>query len=510
MAMIEGDEYKPALEGWAECVIADIAAVNPKTQADESVVAGFVPMSHAPTDFMGALRFDEKQWGEVKKSYTNFKDGDVIFAKVTPCFENGKAALVEGLPNGIGAGSSEFYVLRPYSPEILPETLFFLIKGHRFMQEGAENMTGAVGLRRVPRAFVESFPVALPPLAEQKAIAEKLDTLLTQVESTKARLERIPKILKRFRQSVLAAAVSGKLTEEWREGRSLECISVLVDKVNSAKLGKLKVRVKKGWDEKINLYDLPESWAWTENYKLTKDESSAICAGPFGTIFKAKDFRGEGVPIIFLRHVKEEGFNQIKPNYMDEGVWREYHQEYSVFGGELLVAKLGDPPGESCIYPIGIGTAMVTPDVLKMSVDNIVVDSRYLMHFFNSPIAKKMVGDLAFGATRSRIDIAMFKNFPIPLPVVEEQDEIVRRVDQLFACADTIEAQVKNALERVNNLTQSILAKAFRGELTEQWRKDNPDLISGENSAEALLEKIKAERAAAKPVKPVKQGRKKA
>jgi len=96
---------------------------------------------------------------------------------------------------------------------------------------------------------------------------------------------------------------------------------------------------------------------------------------------------------------------------------------------------------------------------------------------------------------------------PVPTPSTEEQTEIVRRVDQLFAYADTIENQVNNALERVNNLTQSILAKAFRGELTEQWRKDNPDLISGENSAEALLEKIKAERAAAKPVK---RGRKKA
>ena len=84
---------------------------------------------------------------------------------------------------------------------------------------------------------------------------------------------------------------------------------------------------------------------------------------------------------------------------------------------------------------------------------------------------------------------------PIPKPPVEEQTEIVRRVEQLFACADTIEKQVNNALARVNSLTQSILAKAFRGELTAQWRAENPDLISGENSAAALLEKIKAERA---------------
>jgi type I restriction enzyme S subunit len=87
------------------------------------------------------------------------------------------------------------------------------------------------------------------------------------------------------------------------------------------------------------------------------------------------------------------------------------------------------------------------------------------------------------------------------LPHIDEQTEIVRRVDQLFAYADTIEKQVNNALARVNNLTQSILAKAFRGELTEQWRKDNPELINGDNSAEALLERIKAERATMKPSK---------
>lgn len=93
------------------------------------------------------------------------------------------------------------------------------------------------------------------------------------------------------------------------------------------------------------------------------------------------------------------------------------------------------------------------------------------------------------------------KQFRLLTPPLEEQTEIVRRVDQLFAHADRIEQQVNQALVRVNNLTQSILAKTFRGELTEQWRKDNPELISGENSAEALLERIKAERAAKAPAK---------
>jgi type I restriction enzyme S subunit len=135
---------------------------------------------------------------------------------VTPCFENGKAALVEGLPNGVGAGSSEFFVLRPSSVEVSAKYILALIKSHGFMSEGAENMTGAVGLRRVPKKFVENYVVPVPPAAEQTRIAHKLDELLAQVDTLKARIEAIPALLKRLRQSILAAAVSGRLTEEWR------------------------------------------------------------------------------------------------------------------------------------------------------------------------------------------------------------------------------------------------------------------------------------------------------
>ena len=201
--------------GWVEATIFEIADVNPKKiDAAPETVAGFVPMSHAPTNFSGNLEFEEKYWSEIKKSYTNFKEHDVLVAKVTPCFENGKAAIVKGLPNKIGAGSSEFYVIRPAIQEISSRFLFSIVKSYKFLSEGAANMTGAVGLRRVPRSFVENFSVLVPPLAEQKEIADKIDTLLAQVETTKAHFERIPEILKTFRQSVLAAAVSGKLTVE--------------------------------------------------------------------------------------------------------------------------------------------------------------------------------------------------------------------------------------------------------------------------------------------------------
>ncbi len=125
------------------------------------------------------------------------------------------------------------------------------------------------------------------------------------------------------------------------------------------------------------------------------------------------------------------------------------------------------------------------------------LNNHYLMYAFMA--AKDHLTISGQGTTVKTIYMPACKQFRIITPPLEEQTEIVRRVDQLFAHADRIEQQVNNALVRVNNLTQSILAKAFRGELTEQWRKDNPELISGENSAEVLLERIKAERAAQKP-----------
>ncbi|MFB5220014.1 restriction endonuclease subunit S, partial [Klebsiella pneumoniae] len=124
------------------------------------------------------------------------------------------------------------------------------------------------------------------------------------------------------------------------------------------------------------------------------------------------------------------------------------------------------------------------------------ISSKYLTIVLNSNNILKIVRSKTMGSTAPRINMSDIKSYPIPLPPLQEQHEIVRRVELLFAYADTIEKQVNSALTRVNSLTQSILAKAFRGELTAQWRAENPDLISGENSAAALLEKIKAERAA--------------
>lgn len=338
----------------------------------------------------------------------------------------------------------------------------FLIYWYRSIAWKIEQLGTGTTVKGIRLEVLKGLELSLPPLAEQKAIAEKLDTLLAQVESTKARLERIPKILKRFRQSVLAAAVSGKLTEEWRK--------------------------VKGVSDKYEV-------------KALSDIGSVVTGSTPSK--KQKEYYGGSFPM-------------FKPGDLDAGYNLEKGSDWLTERGKGVSRLI--PSGSTLVTCIGatIGkTGFSRADGSCNQQINAIVPGdgvvpEWVYFLMISPQMQIEILSNSSSTTLPILNKSRFSMIKAPVPILEEQTEIVRRVDQLFAYADTIETQVNNALERVNNLTQSILAKAFRSELTEQWRKDNPDLISGENSAEALLQKIKAERAAAKPVKrgrkTVKQG----
>ncbi|MHA0518293.1 restriction endonuclease subunit S [Citrobacter portucalensis] len=321
-----------------------------------------------------------------------------------------------------------------------------------------------VAMPHITKAGMEAWEIDLPPLTEQKIIAEKLDTLLAQVDSTKARLEQIPQILKRFRQAVLAAATSGKLTEEWRSKN----INAPIFSANSDCLKHFR---------NAELPVIPESWQW-----LRFDQIAEIASN----LKSPLDY--PNTTHIAPNHIeswtgKVFGYQTI----FEDGVTSAKHEFYK---GQIIYSK---------IRPYLCKVAIATFDGL-CSADMYPINSKIDTHFLFRWMLTTTFTDWASNAESRtvlpKINQKDLSEIPVPTPPLLEQLEIVRRVEQLFAYADTIEKQVNNALTRVNSLTQSILAKAFRGELTAQWRAENPDLISGENSAAALLEKIKAERTA--------------
>ncbi|MBK6791341.1 MAG: hypothetical protein IPG80_02100 [Anaerolineales bacterium] len=161
--------------------------------------------------------FEKKRWSEIKKGYTHFADGDVLLARITPSFENGKGGIVQGLPNGIGAGSTEYFVCRPRKELLHPKYLLALFKTYNFLQDGARVMQGAVGQQRVPKQYVLEHEIPLPPLDEQNALpknsipARPRGLVPDSSGARPANSQTLPA------SPCLRAAASGRLTEDWRE-----------------------------------------------------------------------------------------------------------------------------------------------------------------------------------------------------------------------------------------------------------------------------------------------------
>ncbi len=200
---------------WSLVKLGDVCDINPKPQAskfDDELTVSFLPMK-AVEELSGRIDLsDERKFNKVKKRYTFFGEGDVIFAKITPCMENGKIAITTNLKNGIGFGSTEFHVLRPKN-NLLNEYLFHFLTQHYFRKLAQRNMTGTAGQLRVPKKFIEESQIPLPPLPEQKKIVEKIEELFSGLDSGIAELKKVKEQIKVYRQSVLAAAFGGKLTQ---------------------------------------------------------------------------------------------------------------------------------------------------------------------------------------------------------------------------------------------------------------------------------------------------------
>jgi type I restriction enzyme, S subunit len=172
---------------------------------------------------------------------------------------------------------------------------------------------------------------------------------------------------------------------------------------------------------------------------------------------------------------------------------------YDIQQNDLIISRSGSV-GDICVIPANLGDSRFSTNIMRLSFLESSINPQFFSRLFlGAPMVLKQVAELCRGSTRLFLNQKILSSISYPIPPIEEQNEIIHRIERFFSFADQIEQRIKDAQSRVNHLTQSILAKAFRGELTAEWREQNPDLISGENSAQALLERIKAEQANLKP-----------
>lgn len=371
--------------------------------------------------------------------------GDVLVSMTRPNL-NAVAKVPEKYDGQIA--STGFDVLKPFLIE--PDWLFSVVKSKPFIDSISGTTIGAL-YPACKASDIRGYEMPLPPLAEQKRIVEKLDEVLAQVDTIKARLDGIPDLLKRFRQSVLASAVSGKLTEEWRGKEKL-----LLDEVT----------------------DLPQSWQ-------IKAANEVCIKVQSGSTPRNDPFNQDGtVPFLKVYNIVSQ---QIDFDYKPQFVTTDTHQDKLkrsiAYPGDVLMNIVGPPLGKVAIltdqYPEWNLNQAIT---LFRANDEQLINKYLYFVLCEGALVRDVMPETKGSVGQVNISLTQCRDSKVPLPPLEEQKEIVRLVEQYFAFADTIETQVKKAQARVDNLTQSILAKAFRGELVAQDPNDEP--------ADKLLERI--------------------
>ncbi len=433
-------------KGWEEPALAQFAEFNPKhhPDADRDQAVSFVPMP-AVDEHMGAITTpQERLLDEVWKGFTHFAEGDVIFAKITPCMENGKTAIARDLINGMACGSTEFHVLRPEGG-VLPELIWRYFRQKSFRAEAEKQMTGAVGQRRVPRAYLEQLAFPLPPLAEQRRIVEKLDKLTARIRAAKGNLAEVQTLASRTKQATLAAAFQGELTADWRD-------------------------------------DAPRSgWAIGK----AADVCSIVQSG--GTPKKDGFVENGGIPFLKVYNIVDQQVAfDYRPQFISEEAHSKKGRKSIILPGDVLMNIVGPPLGK---------VAIVTDEYPEWNCNQAItifrpgprISTRWIFYFLCSGISVASVTGKTRGVVgQVNISLSQCRSFEIPIPPLEEQTEIIRRIEASFARIDRMVAKAARAATLLERLEEQLLAKAFRGELVSQDPSDEP--------ASALLARIREAR----------------
>ena len=177
----DNGHYENLPDSWCLTDIESIFTINPKNKVTDDVIAGFVPMINIADGYSNEFRFESKLWGDIKKGFTHFADGDIVVAKISPCLENRKSVIVTSLPNGIGAGTTELFVFR--SQCVLPEYGLYFFKSDSFINNCAGTFNGIVGQQRVSKSIIENIKFPLPPISEQRRIVDAVHKVFAKLDA---------------------------------------------------------------------------------------------------------------------------------------------------------------------------------------------------------------------------------------------------------------------------------------------------------------------------------------
>lgn len=400
-------------ENWVWVRLGSLYEVNPKNKADDELDAAFIPMEKISAGMLSEYSYETQKWCKAKKGHTQFADGDVAFAKISPCFENRKSMMLNNLPNSIGGGTTELIILRNAS--INQKYTFWLVSDERFIRGGVQTYSGTVGQQRINMDYVRSYPIPLPPLSEQQRIVERIEELFAKLDEAKERLQEAADSFAVRKAAILHKAFTGELIgKQVTELVSLE-----------------------------NLVDL-------------------IKIGPFGSSLHESDYIENGIPLVNPKHIVQQRIvPQSKISISDEKA--EELSSYKLKENDIVLGRRGEMGRCAPIsnreenWICGTGSMIIR---LKKEYD-----AKLYSLILGSQATVTYLENSAVGSTLKNLNEKIVRKIPVPQFSSEEQHEIVRLIDDLLARERKAQQATERALASIDLMKKSILARAFRGEL---------------------------------------------
>ena len=382
-------------ESWTMAQMSDLFLLNPKSEIDDNTEIGFIPMACVDDGFSGKHSFEIRNWGDVKKGYCHFQDGDIGVAKISPCFENLKSCILQSLPNGVGTGTTELVILRSlgvYAPFYL-----YLFKSSWYISQGTKYFKGVVGQQRVNKAIFTELEVPLPSVVEQKRIVAEIKRwfgLIDLIEKDKFNLANNIKLAK-FK--VLDLAIHGKLVPQ---DPTDEPAAELLKRINP----KAEITCDNGHYQK-----LPEGWCETTLKHVITIKS--------------------GHPIN-VRNCMQGHY----PIYGGNGI-TGYTVDYNIKEPTIVIGRVGFYCGS--VYLVK-EKAWVSDNAFTITIHKDIFYKKYLYYLIQFLNLRK------YSNSTAQPVISGKTIYPIHviIPPINEQHHIVSKIEEIFAQLDAIEASL--------------------------------------------------------------------
>ena len=411
-------------ENWCWIHLGKLYQINPKNLAEDFVDAAFIPMEKIAPGFVNEYSFDVQPWCKAKKGHTQFADGDVAFAKISPCFENRKSMLLNNLPNGIGGGTTELVILR--QSHMNQKYTFWFISQEQFIRGGIATYSGTVGQQRISMDYVRTYPIPVPPLLEQQRIVDRIESLFAKLDEAKQKALATLDSFETRKAAILHKAFTGELTAQWRKEHGVGM----------------------------------ESW---ETHELV--ECFEIVSGIQKT--PARSPRHNPIPYLAVANVYRNKIDLSDIRYFE--VTPEEIEKLKLQDKDILIVEgngSGKEIGRCAMWHNELPLCVHQNHIIRIRNKSPKILPEYVLYYLNSETGKSVMQERAkTTAGLFNLSAGKVKTIPLPFASLDEQAEIVRILDDLLAKEQQAKEAAEKVLEQIDLIKKSILARAFRGEL---------------------------------------------